>query len=143
MAETRLERFLRSVGYPDRAPGGSVSFAMRVDGMEIVAEEAGGRIVLSFALTDDASALPLLASYAMGRMLREDAVLSYGVPSRQGSTPPGRTAFLWQDAPADADGLTFVRLFETFADSCDWWRARVDERGGTGLGEISEAVIIP
>ena len=143
MTRTVLEHFLKSVGYPDRAPEGSSSFTMRVDGMEIVAEEAGGRIVLSFALTDDASALPLLASYATGRMLKEDAVLAYGAPGRQVSGPHGRAAFLWQDAPADADERTLLRLFETFADSCDWWRARVGERGETGLGELSEAVIIP
>ena len=143
MTENRLERFLRAIGYPERASGDVASFAMRVDGMEIVAEEANGRIVLSFALTDDASVLPLLASYAAGRMLREGAVLAYGIPSRQGGRPRDRVAFLWQDAPADADERSLVRLFETFADSCDWWRTRLGERGGTGMGEISEAVIIP
>jgi len=65
-------------------------------------------------------------------MLREDATLAHG----------SRAAFLWQDAPADADARALVRLFETFADSCDWWRARLDERGG-GAVEISEAVIRP
>ena len=76
---------------------------------------------------------PALAAYAAGRMLREDAALAYGDGG----------VFLWQDAPADADDRAFVKLFESFADSCDWWRARVDERGKGGAGEISESVIRP
>ena len=54
-------------------------------------------------------------------MLKEDAVLAYG----EGG------AFLWQSAPADSDEHGLLRLFETFMDSCDWWRDRVDAlRGG-------------
>jgi hypothetical protein len=66
-------------------------------------------------------------------MLREEATLAYGKGG----------VFLWQDAPADADDRALVRLFETFADSCDWWRARVEERGKGDMVEISEAVIRP
>jgi len=133
MTETRLEHFLKSVGYPERVPEGSVSFTMRVDGMEIVAEESGGRIRLVFRLTDDKALLPTLASYATGRMLHENAVLAC----------QNNQAFLWQDASADADERTLVRLFETFADSCDWWRARLAERVVGDAEEISEAVIRP
>ena len=113
-------------------PDAGESFTLRVDGREVFVEESAGRIVLSHVLTDDASMIPTLAAYAAGRMLREDAALSYGRNS----------AFLWQDAPSDAGERALVRLFETFSDSCDWWRARVDERGG-GSAEISEAVIRP
>ena len=102
-------------------------------------EESAGRIVLSAAVTDDESMVPALAAYAAGRMLHEDATLAYGRTSKL----PSSTIFLWQDAPADADDRTLVRLFESFADSCDWWRARVDERGKGGAVEISEAVIRP
>ena len=132
MAGSRLEFFLKSIGYPDRALEGSVSFTLRVDGREIRVEESAGRIVLSHVLTEDDLLVPSLASYAPGRMLREGATLAYGKHS----------AFLWQDASADADARAFVRLFETFADSCDWWRERIDVQGG-GAGEISEAVIRP
>jgi len=100
-------------------------FTFRVDGMEVLAEESDGRLVLSHALSDDDGLVPALAGYAAGRMLREDAVLSYG----------NRQTFIWQDAPADADAHGLRRLFETFADSCDWWRARVDAlRGGEPAG---------
>ena len=63
--------------------------------------------------------IPALAAYAAGRMLREEATLAFG----------NGNVFLWQDAPADADDRTLLRLFESFTDSCDWWRARVEERG--------------
>ena len=43
-------------------------------------------------------------------------------------------AFLWQEAPAESDGHALVRLFETFMDSCDWWRARL----AAGPAERSE-----
>lgn len=106
---------------------------LRVDGREVRVEETSGRIVLSHVLTEDESLFPTLASYAAGRMLRESATLAQGRHS----------VFLWQDAPADADARSLLRLFETFADSCDWWRARVDARGEDGAGKITEAVIRP
>jgi len=130
---TKLEFFLKAVGYPERMPEGSSSFTMRVDGMEILAEESAGQIVLSFALTDDAALLSTLASYAAGRMLKEDALLTYGRMMDAGTRTrdEGACAFLWQSAPADADSHTLMRFFETFMDSCDWWRARVDVLRGS------------
>ena len=128
-----VERLLVAIGYPERMSGGSAPFTLRVDGMEVIAEEAGERLVLSHALSDDEALLPTLATYAAGRMLREDAVLAYGkVANLQPS------AFLWQDAPADADARELVRLFETFMDSCDWWRDRVNSLRG-GEAEIPDA----
>lgn len=128
-----MERLLAAIEYPERMPNADGPFTLRVDGKEMLVEESAGRIVLSHVLTEDDSLFPTLAAYAAGRMLREDATLAYGRQS----------AFLWQDASADADNRTLVRLFETFADSCDWWRARLDERGKVGSVEISEAVIRP
>ena len=113
-------------------------FTMRVDGMEILAEEVGEKIVLSYVLTDDESLLPMLAAYAAGRMLREDAVLAYG------EIGGGRSAFLWQDAPSDADARAMLRLFETFMDSCDWWRDRVSALrvGNMEVPEADRAMVI-
>ena len=127
------ERLLVAIGYPERISNADGSFTLRVDGREVFADESAGRIVLSHVLTEDDSMIPTLAAYAAGRMLREDATLACGKHS----------AFIWQDAPADANDQALVRLFETFVDSCDWWRARVDERGKTDAVEISEAVIRP
>ena len=119
--KTAVEKLVAAIGYPERISGGGGFSVLRVDGMEISAEESDRRIRLSYVLTDDEALLPTLAAYAAGRMLKEEAALSYG---------DGR-AFLWQDGPADADAHAMLRLFETFMDSCDWWRDRVDAlRGG-------------
>ena len=127
------DRLLVAIGYPERIPNTDGLFTLRVDGREVFVEESAGRIVLSFVLTENDSMFPVLAAYAAGRMLREEATLAYGKGN----------VFLWQDASADADDRTLVRLFESFTDSCDWWRARVDERGKGDAVEISEAVIRP
>ena len=126
--KTAVEKLAAAIGYPERISGGGGSSVLRVDGMEIVAEETDRRIRLSYALTDDEALLPTLAAYAAGRMLKEEAVLSYG-DSR---------AFLWQDGPADADAHAMLRLFETFMDSCDWWRARVEALRGNA--EVAASV---
>jgi hypothetical protein len=127
----------------------AVPFTLRVDGIEVFAEETDGRLVLSYALTDDESLVVQLAAYAAGRMLKEDAVLAYGgvgvAANHQAAKPPSRQTFIWQDAPADADDRGLIRLFETFTDSCEWWRARVDalsEGGGAQSTPASEAMVI-
>ena len=132
--KTSVEKLVAAIGYPERISGGGGSAVLRVDGMEIVAEEADRHIRLSYALTDDETLLPTLATYAAGRMLKEEAALSYG---------DGR-AFLWQEAPADADARAMLRLFETFMDSCDWWRERVDALRGNaeGAAAVPETMMI-
>ena len=127
------DRLLVAIGYPERIPNTDAPFTLRVDGREVLVEMSAGRIVLSVALTDDESMIPALAAYAAGRMLREEATLAFG----------DGNVFLWQDAPADADDRALVRLFESFSDSCDWWLARVEERGKGEAVEISESVIRP
>ncbi len=116
-SKTAIGRLIDAIGYPERAPEGAASFTLRIDGMEILAEERDGRLILSRALTDSDELVPTLAGYAAGRLLREEAVLA--------AEPNAHGAFLWQDAPATADPQSLVRLFETFLDSCDWWRSRV------------------
>ena len=120
MAKTAIERLAAAIGYPDGVPEGADSFAFRVDGGEVLASVSGGRLRLCQKVTDDLESLPRLAAFASGRILREDAVLSFGEMSGE------QCAFLWQDAPATSDERTFSRLFETFMDSCDWWRERVE-----------------
>lgn len=140
--KTSVERLLVAIGYPERMSNGLAAFTLRVDGVEVVAEEANGRLVLSYALTNDESLLPTLAAYATGRMLKEDATLAYGnLPTSQPSNVP---TFLWQDVPADADVHDLLRLFETFMDSCDWWRTRVDALRGNGTAEstVPETMMI-
>lgn len=143
-AKSALGNFLRSIDYPEEAPAGAASFTLQVDGGEIIASDTGSAIRLVCRLADDAAELPRLAEYAAGRMLREDAVLAFGslevwkFGSLEGGV--GQTskplnlqspdcAFLWQEIPAAADALSMRRCFETFADSCDWWRARLAAPG--------------
>ena len=134
-SQTAVERLAAAIGYPERVSSAFAPFTLRVDGAEIVADETNGSVVLSYALSGDESLLPTLAAYAAGRMLKENATLSYGNSS----------AFLWQDAPADSDERGMVRLFETFMDSCDWWRDRVDALrggGGSATAPVSEEMMI-
>lgn len=133
MAKTAIERLAEAIGYPDRVPEGALAATLRVDGAEISAAVTGERIVLSQRLTDEADKLPTLAGFAAGRMLREEAVLAYG----------DGAAFLWQDAPAGASEQVFVRLFESFMDSFDWWRARVETPRGEEKSEFPEMMIRP
>lgn len=132
--KTAIERLAKAVGYPERVPDGALSFAFRVDGEEILAEEENGRVVLSRVLSDDAAVLQTLAQYAVGRMLKEDASLTFGRPGLS-AFDLGSSSFIWQDAPADADSGALCRLFESFLDSCDWWRARVDALHGGAASE--------
>ena len=131
--KTAIERLTDAIGYPDRVSGGALSSVLRVDGAEVLAEDSDGRLVLSYALTDEGSQLPALASYAAGRMLKEEAALAYDVE---------RGAFLWQSAPADSDARGLLRLFETFMDSCDWWRARMDALAGREEAPPPETMMI-
>ena len=153
------DRLLAAIGYPERIPNTDAPFMLRVDGRGVLVEGSAGRIVLSIVLTEDESMIPALAAYAAGRILREEATLAFGsfevskfrsldeTASKhlnlQASKLPSSAVFLWQDAPADADDRALVRLFESFSDSCDWWLARVEERGKGETVEISESVIRP
>lgn len=122
-----------AIGYPDRMSEGTLLATLRVDGAEVTAAVTGERLVLSQRLTDDADKLPLLAGYAAGRMLKEEAVLAYG----------DGAAFLWQDVSARAGDQALVRLFESFMDSCDWWRARVEGTREKERAEFPEMMIRP
>ena len=133
MTKSAIERLAEASGDPERVPEGSLMATLRVDGAEVTAAVTGDRLVLSQRLTDAADKLPALAGYAAGRMLREEAVLAYG----------DGAAFLWQDASAGASEQALVRLFESFMDSCDWWRARVEGPRAEEKAEFPEMMIRP
>ena len=133
MAGNAIDRLLEAIGYPERASGGAGSFTLQVDGGEIAALDAGGDLRLVCRLTDDAAELPRLAGYAAGRMLREEAALAC---DREG-------AFLWREIPAAADAHALRRIFETFCDSCDWWRARLEGGLDEPAAEPETMVIRP
>ena len=134
--KSAIERLIEAIGYPERAPAGALSFTLQVDGADVLAEERSGRLRLTLSLSDDENLFPKFAAYAAGRMLREEATLAVGERaagsnSAAAQSSAGQTLFIWQDVPASAGGHALARLFETFMDSCDWWRARVEEQNGS------------
>ena len=117
---TPIQHLLEAIGYPEKVSDEMLSFTLLVDGGEVMVRREGGRLLLTRTLTGEASVLPRLASFAPGRMLREEAVLA-AEPAANGAV------LLWQDAPETADARALQRLFETFCDSCDWWLERIRE----------------
>ena len=109
-------RLASAIGYPQEVPADSVDFAFKVDGGEIRALDLEKRLVLLREISREEDELPRLASYSVGRTLREDAILYWD--ERIGA------AVLSQEIPASATAYELKAFFETFADSCDWWLAR-------------------
>ena len=135
MEKTAISRLAEAIDYPDEVPEGAASFVFRVDGAEIRASSAEGVVRLVYNLGAEDSDLPALADYAVGRMLREEAVLA--------AAPTGGSPFLWQEAPGSAGAQALRRLFESFMDSCDWWRARVEGTREKERAEFPEMMIRP
>ena len=109
-------RLASAIGYPQKVPADSVDFTFKVDGGEIRALDLEKRLVLLREISREEDELPRLASYSVGRTLREDAILYWD--ERIGA------AVLSQEIPASATAHELKAFFETFADSCDWWMAR-------------------
>ena len=135
MEKTAISRLAEAIGYPDEVSEGASSFVFRVDGAEIRASVAGGVARLVCDLGAEEADLPALADYAVGRMLREEAVLA--------ASPTGGGPFLWQETPESAGAQALRRFFESFLDSCDWWRARVTDLGSDEEPGMREIVIRP
>ena len=94
--KTAVDRLAAAIGYPDGDPTGTAVRILRVDGMEVEAEERDGRIVLSYALDGEAALLPSLAEYAAGRMLKEEATLAWDAEGAGEAAPSTRsTARTW------------------------------------------------
>ena len=122
MGINAIGRLARAIGYPDEIPSGASSCALLVDDAEVNVSEEDGRLLLQVALVpcgERDGLLETLASYAAGRVLREDAVLSYD--------PQSDSVVLWQAVSVNADAMELREFFERFAASWDWWRARVQE----------------
>ena len=111
-----IGRLASAIDYPQEVPADSADFPFKVDGGEIRAVDLGKRLVLLCEISREDDELPRLASYSVGRALREKAVLYWD--ERIGA------AVLSQEIPVSATAHELKVFFETFADSCDWWLAR-------------------
>jgi len=133
-----IERLCSAIGYPDRVQPGSDRFDMFVDGAKVTAVIDSGRLVLSRILANSdelgEGELLRLAGFAAGRVLKEEATLSWD--------PTLDALILWQAVSEDGDSSHFRMFFDVFCASCDWWSARVSECGRQG-GAIPEMVILP
>ena len=132
-----LSRLASVIGYPQTVPADTVDFTFKVDDGEVRALDLEKRLVLMREISREEDDLPKLASYAAGRMLREDAVLHWD--GRSGS------AVLTQEIPASATSYEMKVSFEAFADSCDWWLARtaskpVDSSLTTAKGQHDDPI---
>ena len=114
-----LERLCEAIVYPDPVPDGATAFNLRVDGSDVLLRLIGRRLVISRVIDRDESDLPQLASYAAGRILKEEAVLAWD--ERQSACT------LWQELSEDADSEQLTQFFEDFMHSCDWWVERAEE----------------
>lgn len=134
MGGNAIESLARAIGYPDEVSSGASSFVFEVDGGRVEAREEWGRLFLTRVLAPAREVdLAAFASYAAGRVLREESVLAYD--------PGTDDVLLWQDVPASSDGALLRRFFEVFTTSCDWWLARAD--GARAVSSIPEMVIRP
>ena len=118
------EKFMRIVRYPaaEASPDGMTTLVF--DGQPVLFQEERGVLTLRMELPplpDDADKrhemLLNLTSYAMGRSLKDDAVLSYDTAKK--------TLLLWQTLKGVIDDETLVSAVESFLAAGEWWRQRL------------------
>jgi hypothetical protein len=95
-------------------------FAFRIDDGVVIAEIISSRLVLKRELDINPDDLVEFSKYAAGRMLREEAQLSWDERSEK--------VFLWREISSRASQGEMRSDFEDFCDSCDWWEARIAEQ---------------
>lgn len=115
-----IDRLVKAVGYPsDEVSSDAGVVVLTVDGRQVRAREVRGRLILSFSLGNPQDeTLQQLATYATGRMLREEASLAWD--------PAAKELVVWQAVPAQATDELLRRVFEVFCVSCDWWNERLN-----------------
>ena len=111
-----ISKLAVAIGYPEEVADNSSAYAFRVDGWEIIAEKPAGRLILKCYLDIGYDDLPEFASYAAGRLLREEATLAWDESAQK--------ALLWREISPNANLAEMKDSFEEFADSCEWWMQR-------------------
>ena len=129
-----IAKFCEAIAYPDPVPAEATEARLWADGVALVARVIGTRLVLSCLLDREEEHLARLVAYAAGRLLKEEAVLAWD--EKAGG------CVLWQECPANASPAQFMRFFENFLNSCDWWLARVANLDAPPVS-FPELVIMP
>ena len=118
------EKFMRIVRYPaaEASPDGRTTLVF--DGQPVLFQEERGALTLRMELpplpddTDKRHEMLLnLTSYAMGRSLKDDSILSYDTDSK--------TLLLWKTVKGIMDDEALVSSVETFLAAGEWWRLRL------------------
>ena len=115
---------MRIVRYPEAEASSDGRTTLVFDGQPVLFHEEHGALTLQMelpALPDDADkrheTLLNLTSYAMGRSLKDDAILSYDTKNKK--------LLLWQTLKGVIDDETLVSTVESFLSTGEWWRQRL------------------
>ena len=115
---------MRIVRYPEAEASLDGRTMLVFDGQPVLFHEEHGALTLQMelpALPDDADkrheTLLNLTSYAMGRSLKDDAILSYDTKNKK--------LLLWQTLKGLIDDETLVSTVEAFLSTGEWWRQRL------------------
>ena len=118
------EKFMRIVRYPEAEASLDGRTMLVFDGQPVLFHEEHGALTLQMELPplpDDADkrheTILNLTSYAMGRSLKDDAILSYDTKNKK--------LLLWQTLKGVIDDETLVSAVETFLATGEWWRQRL------------------
>ena len=124
------EKFMRLVRYPQAEASSDGRTTLVFDGQPVLFQEDGGGLRLRVdlpALPEDAEerheTLCKLMAYAMGRSLKDNAILSYDSAQK--------TLFLWQLLGGVIDDETLVSQVEAFLAASEWWRLRLQRQDAT------------
>ena len=124
------EKIMRLVRYPqaEASPDGRTTLVF--DGQPVLFHEERGVLTLQTELPplpDNADKrhemLLNLMSYAMGRTLKDDAILAYDTNSK--------TLLLWKTLKGLMDDDALVSFVETFLASSEWWSQRLQGASAT------------
>lgn len=121
---------MRLVRYPqaEASPDGRTTLVF--DGLPVLFQEERGTLTLSMELPplpNDADKrhemLLNLTSYAMGRSLKDDAILAYDTDKK--------TLLLWKALNGVMDDDALVSSVEAFLAAAEWWSQRLQGTAAT------------
>ncbi|MCR4574996.1 MAG: CesT family type III secretion system chaperone [Lentisphaeria bacterium] len=125
---------MRIVRYPAAEASSDGRTTLVFDGQPVLFQEERGVLTLQMELPplpNDADKhhemLLNLMSYAMGRSMKDDAILSYDTKNK--------TFLLWQTLKGVISDETLVSTVETFLATGEWWRQRLQAKQMTASSQ--------